>query len=196
MTEKDLELHIDREYLDEEIQKERVRIQESWASEMSIESAAQMLNDLSTSFDQRYYIDTIKQVTKKLKSGIKLWKNADYEMPMCTISAIMISWYNEIERTESLEPVVLLPWEMNFEITDDVVKKWVVIWSRTLLKELEKRLKEVSKMDKSLDTLSRRNVLEHMFINWIKSVAISYKDKEIIDASLKGFKSFEIKKDA
>jgi hypothetical protein len=56
--------------------------------------------------------------------------------------------------------------------------------ARLLMKELESRMKKIAVAEKSLDTLSRRNSTEHMYINLITNLARAYQSREMIDQVL------------
>lgn len=189
MTE-DLELNIDYDALNADIAKEKERMELSWAKQMWIEEAAIMFNDLSLSFDQKWYADIINKTVVKLKKEIRV--SSEFEMPMCSIYGIMMHWYNEIqwEQIERIKP--LLPKEINFEIEESIVYNGTVRWARLLMKELESRMKKIAVAEKSLDTLSRRNSTEHMYINLITNLARAYQSREMIDQVLDWFTFFEI----
>lgn len=186
----ELELNIDYDALNADIAKEKERMELSWAKQMWIEEAAIMFNDLSLSFDQKWYADIINKTVVKLKKEIRA--SSEFEMPMCSIYGIMMHWYNEIqwEQLERIKP--LLPKEINFEIDESVVYNGTVRWARLLMKELESRMKKIAVAEKSLDTLSRRNSTEHMYINLITNLARAYQSREMIDQVLDWFTFFEI----
>lgn len=165
-------------------------ILEQWWEIKSVYDVESSLRALATTFDQSLYLSIINSFsvvcTKKLQT--KKWQ--DTSMPLLAIYNTLITWYREIDWGNDRMPN---PTEMTVSIGEEnetKMKKFFVLWSRELLKILEKNMKNI--VWNNIHALAKRQVIEHVFAKWYTTVYATWEDMDIIKESIEGFKTFAI----
>jgi len=148
---------------------------------------------MASSYDQKFYTFIIAEYVQKIEELITKKKYKDCDHIFFTVYSILVRGYGEIDWAEDMDIVSYTPSVLLWEAKNN--QKTFISASRYLMKILEKYMNKVSKWDTNPQNLAIRNVLEHAFINYIKVVAGTWQDKDMVDAILKWFKFLGIEKE-
>lgn len=146
--------------------------------------------DLALTFDQSYYVDIINRY---IETAVKEWSKKKYkwyETQFMAVYQILFQWYSEIDFDNELMPNTFA---LSWELRDNPKNKDVFIYaSRWLFSLLNSELEKINNEEVTVYTMWRRNVVEHIWINFAKTI-IQLFDKSLLETIIKWFNNFEIK---
>lgn len=146
--------------------------------------------DLALTFDQSYYIDIINRY---IETAVKEWSKKKYkwyETQFMVVYQILFQWYSEIDFDNDMLPN---SFTLSWELRDSDKNKDVFLYaSRWLFSLLDSELEKINKEEVSVYTMWRRNVIEHIWINFAKTILQVFGDS-LMKTIIEWFSNFEIK---